>query len=166
MARRQHQLLTLIWAVRDRQSPTASTAEESETRPAGARCSSWCRGRKRQAALAAGNAVRIHWHKCTPSDFPSHAVAMEGTKMTQTNGNCAVNALVDAQARVVWCCMPRPDADPIFHALLDSAQGAEVTGQGRAFRLRLVPCEGDVPEHEVAFAGCTTRMGRNRRTYS
>ena len=38
-------------------------------------------------------------------------------------GNCAVNALVDAQARIVWCCMPRPDADPLFHALLDSAQG-------------------------------------------
>lgn len=38
-------------------------------------------------------------------------------------GNCAVNALVDAQARIVWCCMPRPDADPMFHALLDSAQG-------------------------------------------
>ncbi|MDR3369218.1 glycoside hydrolase family 15 protein [Rhodoferax sp.] len=38
-------------------------------------------------------------------------------------GNCAVNALVDAQARIVWCCMPRPDADPMFHALLDSANG-------------------------------------------
>ena len=58
--------------------------------------------------------------------------------MTQTNreanlslaliGNCAVNALVDIQARIVWCCMPRPDADPIFHALLDSAQGIGLDG--------------------------------------
>ena len=38
-------------------------------------------------------------------------------------GNCSVNALVDAQARIVWCCMPRPDADPVFHALLDSKDG-------------------------------------------
>jgi hypothetical protein len=43
-------------------------------------------------------------------------------------GNCAVNALVDAQARIVWCCMPRPDADPVFHALLDSAQGIGLDG--------------------------------------
>lgn len=43
-------------------------------------------------------------------------------------GNCTVNALVDAQARIVWCCMPRPDADPVFHALLDSAEGIRSDG--------------------------------------
>ena len=43
-------------------------------------------------------------------------------------GNCAVNALVDAQARIVWGCMPRPDADPVFHALLDSASGIGLDG--------------------------------------
>ena len=43
-------------------------------------------------------------------------------------GNCAVNALVDAQARVVWCCLPRPDSDPVFHALLDSGQGISLDG--------------------------------------
>jgi GH15 family glucan-1,4-alpha-glucosidase len=35
-------------------------------------------------------------------------------------GNCAISALIDAQARVVWACMPRFDGDPVFHALLDS----------------------------------------------
>ncbi|HEY2560837.1 MAG TPA: glycoside hydrolase family 15 protein [Caldimonas sp.] len=38
-------------------------------------------------------------------------------------GNCAISALVDRQASIVWCCMPRFDGDPIFHALLDSADG-------------------------------------------
>jgi GH15 family glucan-1,4-alpha-glucosidase len=36
-------------------------------------------------------------------------------------GNCTFNALVDARGTVVWCCMPRPDGDPIFHALLGKA---------------------------------------------
>ena len=33
-------------------------------------------------------------------------------------GNCAISALVDARATVVWCCMPRFDGDPVFNALL------------------------------------------------
>ena len=37
-------------------------------------------------------------------------------------GNCAISALVDREARVVWCCMPRFDGDPVFHALLDSGR--------------------------------------------
>lgn len=39
-------------------------------------------------------------------------------------GNCAVSALIDTRAAIVWSCMPRPDGDPVFHALLggDDAQ--------------------------------------------
>src|SRR5262249_42605492 len=33
-------------------------------------------------------------------------------------GNCAFNALIDSTGRVVWCCLPRPDGDPVFHWLL------------------------------------------------
>ncbi|GKS75150.1 DUF5911 domain-containing protein [Acidovorax sp. SUPP950] len=33
-------------------------------------------------------------------------------------GNCAISALVDAQAHIVWCCLPRFDGDPVFNALL------------------------------------------------
>ncbi|MCW5623832.1 MAG: glycoside hydrolase family 15 protein [Burkholderiales bacterium] len=43
-------------------------------------------------------------------------------------GNCAISALVDRQARIVWCCMPRFDGDPVFHALLDSGQGLGLDG--------------------------------------
>ncbi len=34
-------------------------------------------------------------------------------------GNCAISALIDPEARVVWYCLPRPDGDPVFHALVD-----------------------------------------------
>ncbi|HEY0200868.1 MAG TPA: glycoside hydrolase family 15 protein [Burkholderiaceae bacterium] len=39
-------------------------------------------------------------------------------------GNCAFSALVDAHARIVWCCMPRFDGDPVFSALLDPGEDA------------------------------------------
>ena len=34
-------------------------------------------------------------------------------------GNCTYGALIDATARVVWCCLPRFDGDPVFCSLLD-----------------------------------------------
>lgn len=39
-------------------------------------------------------------------------------------GNCSFSALVDARGRIVWCCMPRYDGDPIFNALLDPGENA------------------------------------------
>jgi GH15 family glucan-1,4-alpha-glucosidase len=43
-------------------------------------------------------------------------------------GNGTVGALVDVQARIVWCCMPRFDSTPVFDALLDSAAGLPEDG--------------------------------------
>ena len=43
-------------------------------------------------------------------------------------GNCNVSALVDEQASVVWCCMPRFDSTPVFDALMHSAQGLGTEG--------------------------------------
>jgi len=45
-------------------------------------------------------------------------------------GNCAISALVDSRANVLWCCMPRFDSDPVFHALLhaDADRGAGSMG--------------------------------------
>jgi GH15 family glucan-1,4-alpha-glucosidase len=34
-------------------------------------------------------------------------------------GNCGFSALVDARGRIVWCCLPRFDSDPVFNALLE-----------------------------------------------
>ena len=43
-------------------------------------------------------------------------------------GNCAVAALIDRHASVVWSCMPRFDSPPVFHALLDSASSLPEEG--------------------------------------
>jgi len=40
-------------------------------------------------------------------------------------GNCAIGALVDRNARIVWSCLPRFDGDPVFHALLGAADGED-----------------------------------------
>jgi GH15 family glucan-1,4-alpha-glucosidase len=38
-------------------------------------------------------------------------------------GNCQISALVRRDGAVVWSCMPRFDAPPVFGALLDEAGG-------------------------------------------
>ena len=43
-------------------------------------------------------------------------------------GNCAISALIDEHARIVWSCFPRLDGDPVFHALLGSPDGNPETG--------------------------------------
>jgi GH15 family glucan-1,4-alpha-glucosidase len=43
-------------------------------------------------------------------------------------GNCEIAMLVDENANIVWGCLPRLDADPVFHALLDSDD--DETAQG------------------------------------
>ncbi|ADZ69184.1 glycoside hydrolase family 15 protein [Polymorphum gilvum] len=48
-------------------------------------------------------------------------------------GNCSFAALIDRMGTVVWCCLPRFDGDPVFHALLGSAGEA---GDG-AFAIEL-----------------------------
>ncbi|MGA8172774.1 MAG: glycoside hydrolase family 15 protein [Methylocystis sp.] len=43
-------------------------------------------------------------------------------------GNCSFAALIDRDARIVWCCMPRFDGDPVFHCLLGAPKDAEGSG--------------------------------------
>ena len=38
-------------------------------------------------------------------------------------GNCSYGALVDRAGRVVWCCLPRFDSEPVFATLLDHEDG-------------------------------------------
>jgi GH15 family glucan-1,4-alpha-glucosidase len=41
-------------------------------------------------------------------------------------GNCHIGALIDGMGEIVWCCLPRLDADPVFCSLLrehDTGQG-------------------------------------------
>lgn len=37
-------------------------------------------------------------------------------------GNCSVSALIDSEGQIVWCCLPRYDGDPVFHALLGAPE--------------------------------------------
>lgn len=39
-------------------------------------------------------------------------------------GNCAISALIGKRGDIVWCCLPRFDGDPVFHALLGAPGGA------------------------------------------
>ena len=41
-------------------------------------------------------------------------------------GNCAFSALVDKMGRIVWCCLPRFDGDPVFNALLDPSDNGSL----------------------------------------
>lgn len=43
-------------------------------------------------------------------------------------GNCQVAALIDRRGRIVWMCLPKPDADPVFCALLQREGGDSASG--------------------------------------
>jgi GH15 family glucan-1,4-alpha-glucosidase len=45
-------------------------------------------------------------------------------------GNCAISALLDRQARFVWCCAPRVDSDPFFSQLLSGGDPADEIARG------------------------------------
>ena len=54
-------------------------------------------------------------------------------------GNCAFNALIDTEAVVTWCCLPRPDGDPIFNRLINQDEGDGEPEAGY-FAIRLIDC--------------------------
>ena len=70
-------------------------------------------------------------------------------------GNCAISALIDKRGAVVWCCMPRFDGDPIFHALLDSAQGLPQDG---TFTVELEGFARSVQSYDHGTAVLRTRL--------
>src|SRR5215510_14008491 len=59
-------------------------------------------------------------------------------------GNSAITALVDRRARIVWCCFPRFDGDPIFCSLLEVAD--DPTGAG-LFDIELTNLESAKQEY-------------------
>ena len=40
-------------------------------------------------------------------------------------GNCAIAALIDRKAQIVWACFPRFDGDPVFNALVNTDDGGD-----------------------------------------
>ena len=43
-------------------------------------------------------------------------------------GNSVVAALIDERARIVWCCFPHLDGDPVFCSLLNVRESPQETG--------------------------------------
>lgn len=52
-------------------------------------------------------------------------------------GNCSIGALIDKQARIVWCCLPRFDGDPVFNGLLQPDAGRGETRNAGSFSIVL-----------------------------
>ena len=52
-------------------------------------------------------------------------------------GNCEVAALIDADATIVYCCLPRLDGDPVFCALIDGGPRPDERG---VFAIDLLDC--------------------------
>jgi GH15 family glucan-1,4-alpha-glucosidase len=80
-------------------------------------------------------------------------------KMTHPNslqlgmiGNCAYSALVDREARIMWCCLPRFDGDPVFDALLDPSD------KGSLWQFELEGFERSEQEYEPNTAVLRTRL--------
>ncbi|HEY0883958.1 MAG TPA: trehalase-like domain-containing protein, partial [Ramlibacter sp.] len=54
------------------------------------------------------------------------ASALEPSLRLGVIGNCAYSALVDERGRIVWCCLPRFDGDPVFNGLLDPSENGSL----------------------------------------
>lgn len=67
-------------------------------------------------------------------------------------GNCAISALVDARACIVWCCMPRFDGDPVFNALLQPGD------EGSRFAIALEDFAASEQWYEPNTAVLRTRL--------
>ncbi|WP_198174253.1 glycoside hydrolase family 15 protein [Mesorhizobium xinjiangense] len=69
-------------------------------------------------------------------------------------GNCTYSALVDQQGKVVWCCLPRFDGDPVFNALL---KGGKDPDDGY-FAIELEDLARTEQEYDPNTAVLTTRL--------
>ena len=67
-------------------------------------------------------------------------------------GNCTISALVDQQATVVWCCLPRFDGDPVFNALLHPGE------EGSRFAIALEDFASSEQWYEPNTAVLRTRL--------
>lgn len=67
-------------------------------------------------------------------------------------GNCSISALIDERARVVWCCVPRFDGEPVFHALLDA------DGRDGTMAVELEGFAGSHQQYEPGTAVLRTRL--------
>ncbi|MCB1509968.1 MAG: glycoside hydrolase family 15 protein [Hyphomicrobiaceae bacterium] len=67
-------------------------------------------------------------------------------------GNCAIGALIDREARLVWCCLPRFDGDPVFNALLRPSDGPSDDPNDGAFAITLAGMQKSEQYYETNSA--------------
>ena len=86
-----------------------------------------------------------------------HGIGCDG-KVSSLNlgviGNCTFGALVDDAARIVWCCLPRFDADPVFCSLIDD----DVNADAGFFVIELLGAAGAVQRYRENTAILETEM--------
>ena len=70
-------------------------------------------------------------------------------------GNCTIGALIDRQARMVWCCLPRFDSTPVFDALLHGGSGPTASG---AFSIELEGLTSSEQAYDANTAVLCTRL--------
>ncbi|MCM5569168.1 glycoside hydrolase family 15 protein [Burkholderiaceae bacterium FT117] len=86
------------------------------------------------------------------SEAPGFGATAEPSLALGVVGNCAFSALVDRRARIVWCCLPRFDGDPVFDALLDSS------GNGSSFAIEIEDFAGSRQWYEPNTAVLRTQL--------
>lgn len=90
-------------------------------------------------------------------------------------GNCAFLAHVDAQARVVWMCLPRFDSSFVFGRLLDAERGGELavegvepstaTHQTYTWNTNVLVTDVELPEGAFRVTDCAPRFVDHGRIF-
>ncbi|UTF61586.1 glycoside hydrolase family 15 protein [Gilvimarinus sp. DA14] len=70
-------------------------------------------------------------------------------------GNCSIGALVDKKAEIVWSCLPRFDAEPVFCSLLKTDNPDSLTG---TFAIDLADFSHSEQSYEKNTAILTTKL--------
>jgi len=70
-------------------------------------------------------------------------------------GNCCFGALIDSVGKIVWCCLPRFDGDPVFNSLLNNG---EANSDGGFFAVDLDGYESSFQVYERNTAILKTHL--------
>ncbi|NIJ40842.1 GH15 family glucan-1,4-alpha-glucosidase [Parvibaculum indicum] len=73
-------------------------------------------------------------------------------------GNGSFGALIDEEGRIVWCCLPRFDGDPVFHDLLNGKQEGDNEGDRGFWEISLVGQKSVTREYRTNTAILVTTI--------
>jgi GH15 family glucan-1,4-alpha-glucosidase len=77
-------------------------------------------------------------------------------------GNCCIGALIDSVGKIVWCCLPRFDGDPLFNSLLNEGDSDE---DGGFFSVDLEGLKSSSQAYERNTAILTTVLESEEGTF-